>query len=151
MTKPLVLNILAAAGIAASALAMSAGRYRNPAYARIPPPSSPVDVDFTAFHGIMRDVKFTAFLRAPGDFRGKRVRLCGVALQAEDAKGRRHYGVKVFDAAGCCPLFVVEYVPTGTNAVPEEGAEIVVDGTVHTPGPGAFCPVAVGNAVARPL
>lgn len=151
MKKRLVLNALAAAGIAASALAMSAGRYRDPAYAHIPPPAAPLDVDFTALRGILRDVKFTTFLRAPGDFRGKRMRLCGVALQAEDPKGRWHYGVKVFDAAGCCPLFIVEYIPAGTNAVPEEGSEILVEGVVQLPGPGAFCPVVVSNAVMHTL
>ena len=148
LTKGLLVSV--AGSVAAYVLLGGMARIAEPS--DLPPSNPPVDVDFTQLNRTFRDVRLFEFRQDPAAFRGRRVRLCGFAIRAKDERGRTHHGLKVFDRGGCCPLFIIEYLPAGTNASPVDGERVLVDGDVLCPAPkDAFSDAVVSNATVTTL
>ncbi len=148
LTKGLLVSVVGS--VAAYVLLSGMARIAEPS--DLPTPDPPVDVDFTRLNRTFRDVRLFEFRQDPSAFRGRRVRLCGFAIRAKDERGRTHHGLKVFDRGGCCPLFIIEYLPAGTNAPPFNGERILVDGDVLCPAPKeAFSAAVVSNATVTTL
>ena len=148
LTKGLLASVVGS--VAAYVLLGGMARIAEPS--DLPPPDPPVDDDFTRLNRTFRDVRLFEFRQDPAAFRGRRVRLCGFAIQAKDERGRTHHGLKVFDRGGCCPLFIIEYLPAGTNAPPVDGERVLVDGDVLCPAPKeAFSAAVVSNATVTTL
>ena len=153
MTRLRLTKTLLVAGLAAvSGYVLSGGMFRIPDRPDLPPPNPPVDVDFTRLNRTFRDVRLFEFRQDPSAYKGQRVRLCGFAIRGKDGQGQTHHGLKVFDRGGCCPLFIIEYLPAGTNAPPVEGERVLVDGYVLCPAPKeAFSAAVVSNATVTTL
>ena len=153
MTRLRLAKTLLVAGLAAvSGYVLSGGMFMIPDSPALPPPGPHFYVDLTRFTRTFRDVRLLEFRQDPAAFRGQRVRLCGFAIRGKDERGRTHHGLKVFDRGGCCPLFIIEYLPARTNAPPVDGERVLVDGDVLCPAPKeAFSAAVVSNATVTTL
>lgn len=108
-----------------------------------------VDIDFTAFNDTMRSVKVVELMKSPSSFRDKTIRLDGVAVYAKDKTGANRYGLHVYDAGGCCPMFTADYLPASTNALPPSGSWAVLEGRLVIRAPPANPLVIISNATLR--
>lgn len=105
-----------------------------------------VDLDFTALSETIRSAKVVELSRDLSAFADKSLRLNGVAAERKSDDGQQAYGLFVYDAGGCCPLFVVEYRPSETNSLPEVGRDIIVEGILKYEGPQTNATVYIGDA-----
>ena len=105
-----------------------------------------VDVDFITLNDTMRSVKVVELMRSPLAFAKKKIRIDGIAVSGKDGKGAQHYGLKIYDAGGCCPILTVEYEPNFTFAPLRDGTPAILEGEAIVLGLGDQPRLIVGNA-----
>ena len=88
-----------------------------------------VDVDLTAFSGMILYSEVYSIMEDPKSYLGKTIKMRGKsAVYHDEGNGNDYYSCVIQDATACCALGI-EFVLDDPDAYPESGKDITVQGT----------------------